>query len=579
MPWTFAGETISQPGVIANINNSAVSAPQNTNSREQVIIGSAGGGQPKTVLSFSDPTTAQNVLQSGEGLTAVLRALNPSSAPGRAPGIVKFVRVDPAVQSSYAVVNGATTVINLKSVGYGSYTNRISTQITSGTTQGLKATVTLDSNTLTQDNLYKAVLSVQYTGSDASALLNLSNSSGNMTGSSGASGSETVKWTADFTSYKTIQQLVNYINAQTDWTATILTASPNKGTANTLDDVTDQTCKSSAYTVTGTLQAAIDWYNTTNIVTASRPAGVGSLPSIMTQVTYLSGGSDGTATNQDWSDAFAALQNEPLARIVTPISGDSAIHAMGDAHCALMSEAKNRNNRVQIAGGVQGEQKSAVLTRAQNLNSRRTTLVWPGIQDIDAITGVKTTYDPYIAAAQAGGILSSLPIASAVTRESVRCIGLEGTLQSSLTRSDYDDLVNGGVMAIKFEQNSLGSAYRFVRSVTTWLQDTKLVNVELSCVANEDAVTIRVGDAVEAFVGKAGTPLSVGRVKSVIDGELRDSFDDGWLVGDKISDAYNNIQVSLSNGFVTASYNGVIPAPMNAFGVTSNFSLYSSSAA
>jgi hypothetical protein len=579
MPWTYQGQTISQPGAIVVADNSGISAPAGNGGRELVIVGKAGGGQPKTVLSFSNPTDAIKTLQSGEGLTAVLRAMKPSPDSSVAPSVVKFVRVDPATQSTLNLTNGPTTVVQLTSVGYGDYTNRISTQIQSGTIQGLKATVTLDNVTLTQDNIYQSLFTVQYVGASASGLVSVNNATGQIQGLAGASGSETVQWTASLSTYSTIQQLVNFINSQAGWVATITTANPNQSSVGSLDDLTSTPCKASPATITGTLSALVNWYNTTGIVTADRPANVGLLPSVMTAPAYLTGGSTGTATNNDWSSAFAVLQNEPLARIVVAVSSDPTIHAMVDAHCAYMSSPTIRKNRVQIAGGALGEAVSQVLTRAQNLNSRRTTLVWPGIQDFDPVSLQMTTFAPYIVAAQAGAILSATPVINALTYQQIACKGLEGNLQNTLQKADYDNLTNGGVMAVKFVQNQNGNAYRFVRSVTTWQVDQNLVNVELSCVCTEDYVNIRVGDAVDALQGQPGSPIGVGKVYSTIDGELRSLYEEGVLVGNKISDAYGNIQVTLNNGAVTSSFNATIPAPMNFFGVTTKFGIYSSTVA
>lgn len=579
MSWSYGGQTISQPGVIVQSDNSGISAPANTNTRELVLIGKSGGGKPKTVLSFSDPTAARNVLQSGEGLTAVLRAMNPSTDPARTPGTVKFVRVDPAEQSIYNVLNSATTVAALASTGYGLYTKQISTQVQTGTLRGLKGTVTLGTTALSQDNIYQSLLTIQYTGSDASALTTVSNSAGSITGSSGALASETLKWTASFATYTTVQQLINYINAQAGWLAVITTASPNSASTDALDDQAATACKTTAATVTGTLQALINWYNTTGIVTAARGTNTGLLPTAMSAPAYMTGGTNGTTTNDDWAAAYTALQNEPLARILVPITGAAAIHAMGDAHCKYMSQSNIRNDRVQIIGGVAGETPTQALARAQALNSRRTELIWPGIQDVDPITFALTTYPPYMVAAQAAAILSSLAITNAMTRQAISCKGLEGNLQSTLNKSDYDSLVDGGVTAIKFFQNSQGNAFRFVRSVTTWLQDTNLVNVEISVVCNEDYVNIMVGDAVDALIGQDGSPIGAGNVNAAIDATCRRLFNDKIIVGDTLAQAYNNIQVQLSNGIFTASYNATIPAPMNFGGITTKFGLYSSAVA
>jgi hypothetical protein len=580
MPWSYQGTTISQPGVIAVIDNSGIQNSYQQSNRELVLIGSAGGGQPKTVLSFSDAQTAINTLQSGNGLTAVLRALRPAKDPSILPGTVKFIRVDPATQSTLNLMNGNTVVLQLTSVNYGQFTNQISTQIQAGSIQGLKATLTLGTNVISQDNIYLAAISIQYTGSQASGLVTVSNAQGQIQGLAGPAGSETVQWTASFSTYTTVQQIINFINAQPGWVATLLNGNANANSANYFDDATSQPCKTSPFTVTATLNALLNFYNTSNIVTAVRPNNVGLLPSIMSTPAFFSGGSNGTPTNNDWALALQALQNETTARILVPLTDQSTIHAMIDAHCQAMSQPNQLKNRVQICGGALGETVSQVITRAQNLNSRRTTLVWPGIQDIDPITQQLTTYAPWMAAVQAGAILSSLPITAALTNQALACRGLEGTLQATLQNSDYDNLVNNGVMPIKFKTSArLGNSYIFVHSVTTWQVDTKLVNTELSCVCNEDYVAVSVGNDVNDYlVGLAGSPAGLGRVISTIDGTLRRLYDEGAIVGDSLNTAYGGITATLSNGVVTGSYWAVIPAPMNFFGITADFNLYSKTA-
>lgn len=580
MPWTYKGTTISQPGTVGVIDNSGVSNVVNQNSREVVLVGSSGGGVPKQVLTFTSIDDAKSTLVSGEGLTAVLRAFKPAKDTNTSPGSVSFVRVDPATQATYNLVNGATTVLSLKTSQYGALANQTSTQVQAGSLKGLKATLTQGTYSKTLDNIYKGALSIQYLGADASALLTVSNSAGQMQGSSGASGAETVAWTAPFATYTKVQDLINYINAQAGWSATLMSAPSDQATANYFDDVTSQDCKTAAYTVTSTLDALNAFYNNTGVVTSTRPAGVGTLPTVMTAPAYFTNGTDGSAANQDWSDALATLQNHATARIITVLTDDASIHAMADAHCSAMSLPGTNQNRVQIAGGTLGETVSAVLNRASALNSKRTSLVYPGIQDIDPITLVNTTYAPYMVAAQSAGYLASLKITKALTHQSIAAKGLEGNLQFTLQSSDYDDLVNGGVMAIKYDQNQLtGNSYIFDRSVTTWLQDTKLTNVEISMVCNEDYVDLRVVDAINAYlVGLEGSPVGVGEVISVIDGELRDCFENGAIVGDTMKDAYSNITVSLANGAVTGGYNATIPAPMNFFGITAGFNIYAKTA-
>lgn len=689
MPWQYKGATLSQPGVISAIDNSGISNVVNTNNREVVFVGSAGGGQPKTVLQFSDVDSANNVLQSGNGLVAVLRSLRPAKDQSITPGTIRFVRVDPAVQSTYNLVNGSVTCLQLTTVGYGDYTKQANTQVQAGSVQGLKATMTINTQSFTQDNIYAGAITVQYLGASASGLVTVSNGNAQIQGLSGALGSETVQWTATFANYPTVQALVNYINSQANWSATIVSAPPTGATANYFDDAASQACKTTAYTVTANLNALLNWYTGTGLVTGVRPSaianpasaptlatattggslaaatyyvkytwvningetvgsgetsvtttgttstvtvtlpafpvgvtsanvyiststgtetkqgstttttytqtaalaagsalptnnttGAGLTPTAMSAAAYFTGGSSGVPTNSDWTSALQALQNEALARIIVPLTDSSTIHAMVDAHCQAMSASNVNKNRVQICGGVTGESVTQAINRVAALNSRRTALVYPGIQDIDPVTFNLTTYHPWMAAAQAGALLSALPITYALTRQELKCSGLEGSLQNTLQNVDYDNLTNGGVMAIRYKQSQItGTAYYFVRSLTTWQGDTKLINQELSMVCNEDYIDLRVAQAISDYlVGNPGSPVGVGQVISAIDGTLRTCFNEGSIVGDTIKQAYSNITVNLSSGVVTGGYLATIPAPMNFFGITASFQIYSKSA-
>lgn len=578
MPWTYKGNTISQPGIIGVIDNSGVSNVVDTNNRDIVIIGSAGGGAPKVVQTFYDTDTAISTLQSGEGLTAVLRALRPAKDTTVSPGRVNFIRVDPAIQSTYNVVNGATTLLQLTTVGYGDYTKQTNVQVKAGSVQGLQASIVQGTQSYTQDNIYAGAITVQYLGASASGVVTVSNSGGTITGLAGTSGSETQQWQASFATYSTIQTLVNYINSQAGWSATIL-SNATGATANYFDDATAQSCKATAFTVTANLDALKNFFNNTGLVTAVRPASIGLSPTVMTVPAYFTGGSNGTVTNTDWTNTLSALQNSGLVRIVVALTSSATIHAMVDAHCALMSSSTNNKNRVQIAGGALSETVTATVARAQALNSRRTSLVYPGIQDIDPITNTLTTYAPYMVAAQAGAMLSASAITQALTHQEIAAKGLEGSYQTTLQNLDYDALTNAGVMAIKFKQSQLvGNSYIFVRSVTTWLQDTKLVNQELSMVCNEDYVDLVVAQAINDYlVGRSGSPVGIGQIVSTIDGALRNCYEEGSIVGDDIKSAYGNITVNLSQGAVTGGYIATIPAPMNFFGITAGFKIYAKS--
>lgn len=573
MPFSFQGSTIIQPGVIATRSSSGMSSPSSSQ-RMVVLLGiSGGGGQPKTLQMLNGQQDAFTKLRSGDLQIAAGRSYIDASAP-----YLAYMRVNPALQATYDVLSSSAPVVNLKSVDYGVFTNLISTQVAAGTIQGLKGTVTQDGFSYTKDNLYQAVLSVQYTGASASALLNVDNAAGTISGSAGTLGSESVVWTAPFSTYQTIQQVVNLINSTAGWTATVTGSNPSASTLNFLDSVANAPAKASPVIVTANLQALIDWYNTTSIVTATRPSLIGALPTAMTAPAYLAGGSDGITTNTDWANVFTALQNVPQARIIVPVTADASVHAMAATHNAYMSDPTIRHNRISIVGGVKGETVTQVGVRSSNLNSRRVSIIYPGIQDLDYLTGLLTAYDPYLITGQIAALLSSLTITSALTRKPVTAKGLEGTLQSTLQKSDYDSLSDLGVMAIKFFSSEQGSYFGIVRSLTTWQVDNDLDNIELSMVCNEDYVMMKVGDAQDELIGKDGSPSGAGMMQSAADSTLRLLRDEGAIVGDKDTPAYSDVVSVLTGNAITTTYKATIPAPMNFAGISANFTVYSKTA-
>jgi len=334
-------------------------------------------------------------------------------------------------------------------------------------------------------------------------------------------------------------------------------------------------CKATPAISTATLQALINWYNTTPVVTATRATLAGAIPSVMTTPSYLSGGSDGTTTNTDWANAFSALQNVPQARVIVPVTADASVHAMAATHNNYMSDPTVRNNRVGIVGGVAGETVTQVGVRSSNLNSRRMSLVYPGIQDMDVVTGNLTTFDPYLITGQLAANFASLKITSALTRKPITAKGLEGTLQSTLQKSDYDNLETLGVMAIKFFYNNSGSYFGVVRSLTTWQADENLDNIELSMVCNEDYVMMKVGDAQAALIGDDGSPTGAGQMQAAADSALREAATEGAIVGDANMPAFSNVVSILTGQSIITTYNATIPAPMNFAALSGSFSVYS----
>ena len=106
MPVFFNGRLWVSPATMSVVDDSAMANQNLSVGNVVALIGRAEGGEPKKALRFGSPSEAVATLRSGELLTAVLKAFDPSSQVG-GPATVVAVRVNPAVQSSLDLLSGA----------------------------------------------------------------------------------------------------------------------------------------------------------------------------------------------------------------------------------------------------------------------------------------------------------------------------------------------------------------------------------------------------------------------------------------------------------------------------------------
>lgn len=94
----FNGRLLVSPVTASVVNDDAMRNQNLTVGNVVALVGRSTGGAPKTALRFGSPQEARDVLGSGELLTAVLAAFDPSSETA-GPSQVVAVRVNPAAQA------------------------------------------------------------------------------------------------------------------------------------------------------------------------------------------------------------------------------------------------------------------------------------------------------------------------------------------------------------------------------------------------------------------------------------------------------------------------------------------------
>lgn len=548
----FNGRLWTTPATMSVIDDSAMQPKGLTVGNVLALVGKAHGGQPNTILKFGAPEQARAVLRAGELLDAVLKAFDPS-AETNAPSTVVAVRVGQATQAALALKDsGNNTVINLLSDDYGLDANQLKVKVEAGSAKGKKVTTQFGTDYYSGDNIARDALTVRYSGAGAAATITVANAVVTVT----VDGASTP---IDLLTYGTVGQLVDRINAVPGFAASAVVGSEDAPALNGLDSVTTQDVKSATYTVTANLQAVIDWINGTGegYVTASRPAGAGAVPANVPW-TYLAGGTAPTPTVSDWTDALTTLQSADVQWIV-PLTGDPAIHAATDAHCAYMSNIARMERRC-LVGPAANTSVAAVQALPKALNSDRTSLVWPGHYDYDA-DGKRVLRAPYMTAAIVAAAFAGSNPGTPLTNKALKIRGLEFRPRNP---TDTDDLIQAGVLCLE----ETPSGFKVVRSITTWLVNDNYNRVEVSTGVATDFVARNVRNSLDVLRGAKGSPIVLARAVSIAETTLRELArpepqGPGVIVGDEASPAYKAITASLEGDVLRVSFQCSPVIPVN----------------
>jgi hypothetical protein len=570
MSYFFNGREHITPATMSKVDDSAMLNASLGVGNYAAFLGTSTGGQPNTQLSFSSPTEAKAVLRSGPLLDAIVKAFAPSNDTG-GPSTVYGIRVNPALRASLVLLDAASQpAINLASTDYGLWTNQIKTKLEAGSVAGLSATTQYQNDYYTKDNIARDAFSVQYTGAEVTATMNVSGTTVVLQAPSG-----TTVATIDLTTYTTYAQVVDYINTVPNFSASMADSANDDLTAlNGLDYVVSADVKTSPIVVTANLQALIDWYNSTGegFVTATRAANAGAVP-VQTSFVYLSGGSDGVTSTPEWSAAFSTLQTVD-AQWISPVSSNPAIWAMADAHVQFMSNA-GRMERRAIVGTAAGTSDADAIMFAKALNSDRTSLVHIGYYDYNAAGKLQLFPATYMAALLTG-MFSGVSPGTALSNKTINVSGLERKLRNP---TDTDVLITGGILCI--EDTKKG--YKVVQSISTWLKDTKFNKVEQSCGAATDFTARALRDALDVLRGEKNNQVNLARAYSIADTCLKalsvpEPSGPGVLAGNKENPPYKGLTVTANGDVLAVACQASPVIPINYIPVSISLKIFTGTA-
>lgn len=579
----FNGRLLTTPTVASEVYDQGMLDQQPATGNTLAVIGVSTGGVPTTPLWLYSISQAREVLKGGELLRAVEMAFAPSNETA-GPQAIVAVRVNVATQSQRTLLDGsAGNNIVVKSSDYGVANNNIRIKIEAGTTTGKRVSVQQGTTVYIGDNLARDYFYVYYNGAADSAAIAVNDSQVILYSTTSAV--ETTVATIALSQYPTIQDVVNRINAETGFYATVQGATGTLSSIATLDNKakTDCTDKSSPYTggqtITGNCQVIVDWINSTAelLIDAERVASVTQGPANLAWA-YLSGGTDGPAvTISDYTDCLTELETEDVQWIV-PLSGDSTVWAAVSTHCAFMSTVGKRERRAFV-GPASGKTTQEAVDYAVGINSDRVALCYPGVYHYNNAAvyadRLLTLYPPYFLAAVLGGAFSGINPGEAMTNRTLNIMGLEYPLTAP---GDTDTLIGGGVLAAYKDPKGV---YRVARSISTWLGDTRYNKVEISTGTAVDYTCREVRDKLQAYVGKKGSPTTLQSVNAMTDSVLRtlatpEPVGLGLLVGDDNHPAYKNISSSIVGDVLRVTFECSPAIPINYILVSVHVTPYTS---
>lgn len=551
----FSTSAVFGTGNVGNID--AVTAAEAKTVIEAAVTGVTVSGSPV-------------IIQSNLASTGTIQVTGASTATG--------FGFDALTHTAVAPVN----VMTVTSKDFGAHTLKVAVQISdSGGGKVVEITFEdgLKRTTETSPIIAStAEFTIQYTGNATTAVMTVSSSQITTTLANDQTDGS-VDLTIPFATYSTLQEILNYVNGQTGYTATAVTSNPYTFDPADLDYVASVAIKASPYSAYAKLFRVIDWINgNSSLVDAARVASGPTAPLATTGKVYLTGGARGSSTNTNWQDAFDALGAVRVNEVAPLISRDLAALGQGstatyasvaaqlDAHIAFFSSTKGKNER-QGYTGMKGS-KSQVLAQAGILNSFNTVL---SAQKMTVLNSANTLQEmeEYAFAVMLAGMRAGSDLGEPLTWKYLRANDV--TQDASWNpQDDGEDMILGGVL---YAESVPNKGIRIVKGITTYTREDNDAYTEESVVMGWKNVAFELRQHVEdLFTGRKVSPQNITAVKSAAEAKLGELRSSGQIVDSVLSDgtrllAYRELSVSADGDTVIIS---VVVSPVSGINFTLN---------
>jgi hypothetical protein len=552
---SFNGRSIRKPGAYSkfSVDNSAGSDLAAND--VLFLVGESANGAPGSsdgIQSFDAANLSALIAKYGTGplVDCAVASVRPSKSPGvGGAGKILVFKTNASVQASATLLQSSNPYASVSGSAWGKSDNFYSVVVSAGDSASQKnISVTQLGGTVESlgENLAQNVISVQYTGNGSAATLTISGLTRAaltlttaLTGQSDGSLNLSVPL-----ANKTIKQLVDYVNAQPGYVASVVTASLSSGPANQLDPVSAV----NILVLKNLLQLQheiITLINTSARVQAVEPSQpLGSVPDNQTKA--LSGGAQGASANSDFSTAFANSLGEDYNVLLPCVSRDAsediadavlgftdpsssytiaAVIAAASSHLTLRGNVQNRKE-AQGMGGIRKSTKAAAYAAINNVADYNFQVAMQDVVFTDAVGDIEVGH-PHVFAAMCAGIRLGTDVGTPLTHKFLNVLQVGHFLNPATLLPtgdfnpgvDYNDAITNGVLF----SEKFGNGNRIVVDNTTYGIDGSFVFNRGSVIEASYFVFKTLRDTADSvFVGNKTSKGLAKSIKSAIRNKCRE---------------------------------------------------------
>lgn len=547
---TFAGANLLKPGAVSETKVNLAGGFPLAATGIVAIIGESLGGAPGSadgVQTFTSEDIASLIDKYKSGpIVDAARILIAPAKDARVPNGASLIRVyktNASSQASLILQNAApVTLFTLTSRNYGDDENLTSVKVDAGVVSVNARIITVQKGSLKEvltENEYAALLALQYTGSGTAADLTISATALIVTVTGTPADSITIPLAG-----KTIQQLVDLIEAHAAYTASTTYKLASSKSAADLDPITTPLDILTSKTLRGQQKELLDIINSqSQIVSAARASGVEGTIATLATKKFLAGAARGASTNSTFQAGFDKLLSSRCNTIIPLLSQDaSALITLGDTdpastftvdavnlqsltHCILASNTKNRSERNTYVS------KKASFANAQaaslDLNHERASMLF---QDVEVLgsNGTLSFKDPWAASCIIAGIQAGTPVGTPATFKMINVNGIRHQDYNSKTQVDL--AIQNGLLPLE-DVDSGG--IRVVVQNATYSKDANFVFNRPSVLAAADNVAFNLRANLETiFVGEKARSGSAEAIKNAVIAVMSTFLQNEIIVGD-----------------------------------------------